>query len=334
MIRVQRPLKASRPSFHPLKAATAGRELRLERDHCGIERIAYEKQGWKKWNWRGVDVNYIESGNEGPPLVLLHGFGASAYQWRYNIPTLAKKHRVFAVDLVGFGKSEKLVTDYTGGEIWSEQIADFIREFVGEGGAYIAGNSLGGFAALSTAARNPELIKGIIGLNVAGTFSTDPELIPADEIHLSANFIEKTRKQIATLIRRLVITYTFYLTRSRIRKILLQVYHNKNNVDDDLVRSIQEPAEDPVASEVYYRLVQSALSKRTTLDSLLQVINAPMLLVWGMKDPWITPSKAEKILACYDNAEFVPLEAGHCVMDECPELVNEKVMSWIQRVEK
>lgn len=38
------------------------------------------------------------------PLVLIHGFGASVFHWRYNIPQLAKYHRVYAVDLLGFGK--------------------------------------------------------------------------------------------------------------------------------------------------------------------------------------------------------------------------------------
>lgn len=314
-------------------SVAATRQLRLERDAFGVERVAYEEEGWQKWKWRGIDVNYIAYGSEGPPILLIHGFGASAYQWRYNIPSLAQKHRVFAMDLVGFGKSEKLVMDYSGGQIWSDQIADFIDEFVGEEGTYIAGNSLGGFAALATAARTPEKIKGIVGLNIAGTFSEDVELMPSTDHVEEDNLLIKWRKQLGTMFRRMFVIYSFYATRFRIRNILMMVYHNKDNVDDDLVRSIEAPAEDPAAGQVYYKLIQSTLSKRVTIDSLLDVIDVPLLLLWGMKDPWITPSKAERILEAYKKAEFVPLEAGHCVMDECPEAVNENLKTWIAKNE-
>lgn len=61
-------------------------------------------------------------------MVLIHGFGASVYHWRYNIPALAKQHRVFAIDMLGFGWSEKPLLEYSGCEIWANQVADFVKE--------------------------------------------------------------------------------------------------------------------------------------------------------------------------------------------------------------
>lgn len=305
--------------------------MKLEKDEQGLKRVAYLEEGWETWRWNEIDVNYIAYGDKGPAVVLLHGFGASAYQWRYNIPELAKTYRVFALDLVGFGKSEKLVTDYSGGHVWSTQVAEFIEEFVGGDGAYIVGNSLGGFAALTIAARSPQLVKGIVGLNIAGTFSEDVELMPQSAPQ-DASIIQRGVQALGTLFRRLIILFTFYSTRSRIRQILLNVYKDKTNVDDDLVRSIEAPAEDPVASEVYYRLIQSTLSKAVTIDSLLDMIDVPLLLLWGMNDPWMTPSKAEKILKVYPKAEMIPLDAGHCPQDEIPTLVNQSLEAWIQKV--
>jgi pimeloyl-ACP methyl ester carboxylesterase len=61
--------------------------------------------------------------------VLVHGFGASAYHWRYNIPVLAASHRVYAVDLLGFGWSDKpLIPGYADYSVWQDQLAAFIRE--------------------------------------------------------------------------------------------------------------------------------------------------------------------------------------------------------------
>ena len=59
--------------------------------------------------------------------MFLHGFGASAYHWRYNIPALAKSHRVFAMDLLGMGWSDKPMVDdiYL---LWPRQIEAFIKE--------------------------------------------------------------------------------------------------------------------------------------------------------------------------------------------------------------
>jgi pimeloyl-ACP methyl ester carboxylesterase len=72
---------------------------------------------------------FLCAGDKGPPVVLVHGFGASAYHWRYNIPVLAASHRVYAVDLLGFGWSDKpLIPGYADYSVWQDQLAAFIRE--------------------------------------------------------------------------------------------------------------------------------------------------------------------------------------------------------------
>ena len=76
---------------------------------------------------QGYDVR--AAGDNGPPVLLVHGFGASAYHWRYNIPALASSHRVYAVDLLGFGWSDKpLIPGYADYSVWQDQLAAFIRE--------------------------------------------------------------------------------------------------------------------------------------------------------------------------------------------------------------
>jgi len=61
----------------------------------------------KIWHWRGFKITYQSAGETGPAIVLVHGFGASWGHWRKNIPVLGEKCRCFALDLIGFGGSDK-----------------------------------------------------------------------------------------------------------------------------------------------------------------------------------------------------------------------------------
>jgi haloacetate dehalogenase len=59
----------------------------------------------------GIRQHYLEAG-DGPPVVLLHGFPETSYAWRYQIPQLAKKCRVIAPDLRGYGETDKPLSGY------------------------------------------------------------------------------------------------------------------------------------------------------------------------------------------------------------------------------
>ena len=69
----------------------------------------------RDWFWRGWKVRYTYqrpakvSESKNPPIILLHGFGASIGHWRYNIKPLSQNHTVYALDLLGFGASKKAV---------------------------------------------------------------------------------------------------------------------------------------------------------------------------------------------------------------------------------
>lgn len=143
-----------------------------EQDPQGLTRLKYQTEGWNFWDWtynnEQFRIQYVQAGTQGPPIVLVHGYGASSYHWRYNIPALAKNHRVYSIDMLGFGWSTKAHVDYSNGKVWVQQISDFIKEVVGGEPVFIAGNSLGGFASLATAAAYPDLIKGLALLNAAG----------------------------------------------------------------------------------------------------------------------------------------------------------------------
>jgi pimeloyl-ACP methyl ester carboxylesterase len=94
---------------------------------------------------------------------MVHGFGTGTYTFARNVPELGKRHRVFAVDLIGQGASWPCSRPQKGDGLeysldsWTDQLACFIRDVVkDDNGVYIAGNSLGGLLALSLAYRHPE----------------------------------------------------------------------------------------------------------------------------------------------------------------------------------
>ncbi len=125
----------------------------------------------KYWQWRGHNVYYVKAGekhSQRPPVLLVHGFGASTDHWRKNIAELLNDFEVYAIDLLGFGRSEKPKLQY-GGDLWRDQLRDFITEVIGEK-AVLAGNSLGGYASLCVAAQCPDSAAGLVLLNSAGPF--------------------------------------------------------------------------------------------------------------------------------------------------------------------
>lgn len=318
------PISRSRPTTKP---------VRLEKDAFGVERVAYEDDGWNTWEWKGHKINYIAYGESGPAVVLIHGFGASAYQWRYNIPALGKSHRVFAIDLIGFGNSDKPLIDYGGGKVFAEQISAFIETFVGPEGAYVARNSMGGFASFLAASEYPHIIKGVVGLNISGRFSDELEHTEENKPQ-EENIFSKLKNQFMKIFKLIAVFFTFFRLRSRIRDILMNVYHNNKNVDDDLVRSIVAPTTHPNAILVFLKIfAKKSSSKRAKLDSLLKNMDVSLLLLWGTKDPWMPTDRAQRIMELYHKAKMIPLEAGHCPHDECPDEVNRHLISWIQNKE-
>ena len=125
------------------------------------------------WNWRGYDIKYVAYG-EGPPIILLHGFGAAIGHWRKNIPELAAAgHRVYALDLLGFGDSDKPDLAYSL-EFWVKIIHDFWNAHV-QVPAVFAGNSIGALMALMTLVSYPATASGGVLLNCAGSLNHRPE---------------------------------------------------------------------------------------------------------------------------------------------------------------
>ncbi|MCC0175984.1 alpha/beta fold hydrolase [Waterburya agarophytonicola K14] len=280
------------------------------------------------WNWQGHKIRYTVAG-KGIPLVLIHGFGASIGHWRKNIPVLAENgYRVFALDLLGFGGSDKAFLDYTL-ELWQEQIKDFWSEHIDRPTVFI-GNSIGALLSLMLVTNYPEISAGGVLINCAGGLNHRPgDLNPVLGLVMGgfAKLINSpiTGKFIFNNIRR----------KSQIRRTLYQVYRDRNAVTDELVEMLYQPSCDDGAQKVFASVLTAPPGNSP--DRLLVNLQRPLLILWGEKDPWtpVTGAKVYQDLAIQNpDVQFQIIEnAGHCPHDENPEVVNSKIIDWLPKVE-
>jgi pimeloyl-ACP methyl ester carboxylesterase len=114
----------------------------------------------------GLPTRYLTAGTTGPPLVLLHGVGDNAFDWRWVMPALASTHRVYAPDLPGSGGSAKPLTDYSPA-FFTRFVGAFL-DALGVDRATVIGNSLGGLVGLRLALAEPERVTALGLVSSAG----------------------------------------------------------------------------------------------------------------------------------------------------------------------
>ncbi|OMO98081.1 hypothetical protein COLO4_14152 [Corchorus olitorius] len=209
---------------------------------------------------------YTVVGNEGPATLLVHGFGAFLEHYRDNINSIAESgNRVWAVTMLGFGKSEKPNVMYTE-LLWAELLRDFIIEIVGEP-VHLVGNSIGaispGYFVAIVSSIWPTLVKSVILINSAGN------VIPGYSSQRISN--ERRTSGAARLGAQLLL---FYL-RLNIRNI---------------VKNFYPTSYDPGVSVVLESIFSFDLS--IPLNYLLEGCEEKVIIIQGMKDP-LLDSKAK-----------------------------------------
>ncbi|KAL8134696.1 uncharacterized protein LOC141713041 [Apium graveolens] len=301
------------------------------------------KKSSVKWEWKGHSVNYFvyknpqESLNSSPPPVLLvHGFGASIPHWRNNIKVIAENRDVYAIDLLGFGDSDKPVGYQYTMEKWAELILDFVDQIVKEPTVLI-GNSVGSLACVIAASEASSSakssIKGLVLLNCAGGMN-NKAIVDDWRIKLLFPLLWLID---FLLNQRWIASFIFERVKQKesLKNILSSVYSNKESVDDELVEIIKNPAEGEGALDAFVAIVTGPPGPNPV--QLMPKITIPVLILWGDDDPF-TPLDGP--IGNYfsslptshgsDNVSLFVLEGvGHCPHDDRPELVHEKLLPWL-----
>lgn len=284
----------------------------------------------RDWIWRGWQIRYTTVRSpqaDAPPLIFIHGFGASLAHWRHNLSAISQHHPVYALDLLGFGASEKAPVAYSI-ELWAEQVYDFWRTVVRRPAVWV-GHSIGSLVSVATVAQHPEAARGFVAVTLP-----DPALRRA----LLPPFARPIVNSIERLFSSpLLLKPVFYWIRhpKRLRPWAGVAYSDPQAVDDDLIGMFSTPAYDRGASGSFCRLFRASTEVAFCPDiaATLQRIQVPGLLMWGDRDRMVPPNLARPQQFAQVQPQLQLLEvpgAGHCLHDERPELVNTAILDWVR----
>jgi pimeloyl-ACP methyl ester carboxylesterase len=286
----------------------------------------------RDWVWRGWQTRYTyirptQNNTKATPIILLHGFGASIGHWRHNLEVLGEHHTVYALDMLGWGASEKAPVNYSI-NLWVEQVYDFWKAFIGQP-VVLVGNSLGSLISLSAASAYPEMVKGVVMMSLPDP-AIEQEAIPS----LLRPVVAAIKN---VVVSPLILKPLFHILRrpAIVRRWASLAYANGDAITDELVEILAGPSQDRGSARAF-----SALFRATTgiipspsVKTVLPTLQIPMLLIWGQKDRFVPPALASQFTQYNEKLQLLNLEGvGHCPHDESPEQVNRVILDWIASV--
>jgi len=235
-------------------------------------------------NWR---IHYY-TGGDGPPVLLIHGLASRGEDWSGLFPTLASHHRIYAIDLLGYGGSDRPHVDYSIA-LETEVVRGFldalhIRQ------ADVAGVSMGGWIALKLAADHPERVRKLVLIDSAG-FEFPTPLTPDS---FTPRDLEGMQKLVDLQTARAPHVPAFVLR--------------------DLLRVNREHA------WILRVQLASMLTRRDIMEGRVARVTMPALLLWGTRDLLIPYSVGVRMQHALPNARLVPLNGcGHLAIIDCKE---------------
>jgi len=255
-------------------------------------------------------------GNGGSSLVLLHGYGGSAFSWRYWIPSLAERHEVWAVDLKGHGSAPAPPDD----RYSPHDHADLIYRFIIQKDlrdVTLLGHSMGGGIALLVAFRL--LQQGRLARLVLVSGAAYPQRLPP--------FVKLARKG------RWARWFFALVPKQRlIRWVLRSIVHDPSAITGAQVEGYAEPLR---RASHRLALIKTALGivppDIDALTARYPDLDIPTLLLWGRHDRVVPLSVGERLLEVLPRATLEVLEdCGHLPPEELPKDSLQIVESFLK----
>jgi pimeloyl-ACP methyl ester carboxylesterase len=270
----------------------------------------------------GVRSAYLEAGPaNAPPVLLLHGLGATNASMLPLVPDLARDHRVIAPDFPGFGASAA--------PRWRYRPADFatwvgaFQEVVGAGRASIVGNSLGGRVALEVGMAAPESVERLVLLCPSPAFRRMRQFVPLVRLLPPDAVVAPLPIPHWAVVRGIrslfadpeLLPRTWYDSAADEHRRVMQDYRHRRAFYAAMRQIYLEPA---YGAEGFWER--------------LPCLEAPSLFVWGEND-WLVPSSFERhVVQAVPQAESVVLpDCGHVPQFEAPEHTANLIRTFLTR---
>ncbi|MDT8307404.1 MAG: alpha/beta hydrolase [Anaerolineae bacterium] len=274
----------------------------------------------------GVTLHVVEDGPEdGPPLILLHGFPEFWFGWRQQIPALASAgYRVFAPDQRGYNLSEKprRIEAYSL-DLLAADVAGLIRQS-GSNKAFLAGHDWGAAVAWWVALKYPELLHKLVILNVPHPIVMRRYIRRSWEQRLRSWYIAFF--QLPWLPE-----YVLTTDEAEVVAALVKGTSREGSFSESELEHYRRAALRPGAMSGmlnWYRAMARTHTER--LDSLR--VTVPTRIIWGVHDVALSREMAALSLEMCDEGDLVFLEEStHWVQHDEPHRVNELLLDFLQR---
>ena len=260
---------------------------------------------------KGHDIHYLKQG-EGAPLILVHGFACSTYTWRKLIPLLADHHTVYALDLLGFGLSDKPPDGNYDLRSQGSLVLDFMNA-LHLPSATLVGHSMGGVVVAYAAVEAPEQVKALVLVD-AGFYSGGA---PA---FLKYIFFPLDR----------IMAKQFYTKKMRM-KSFSRSYYNKSFITDEVMEGYMLPTTTPHAVDALARMMKEVGPRK--YEGISEHIARPTLIVWGEQDLPIPPRDGERLNREIKGSKLIIVkESGHMSPEEKPEELAKAIKDFVGKI--
>jgi len=266
---------------------------------------------------KGHTIFYTVKG-EGRPLVLIHGYGAGMWVWEKQIEPLSQFFRVYTLDVIGHGFSDRPKIPYT-----PEAYIYFLRDFmdgVGIKKTTLIGNSMGGGIAWGTAIFSPERVDRLVLI----------DCVPPDVLAQVKN------RSLRTLIAIRNIPFLPYLvisgrSKSSMRWVLRECVSDVKLITPEVVKRQYQLSRIKGTTWVLYSTLKQAEGALKLRDRF-SLIRQPALFIWGEKDIIFPPNVGETLHRAITGSRFQLIEkSGHVPMWETPDQVNQAILLFLQQ---
>ncbi|WP_026736125.1 alpha/beta fold hydrolase [Fischerella sp. PCC 9605] len=253
-------------------------------------------------------TTYIHKGWGGTPILLLHGFDSSILEFRLLLPLLAAQNETWAVDLLGFGFTQRQKEIKYSPTVIKIHLYEFWTTLINQP-IVLVGASMGGATAIDFTLTYPEVVKSLVLINSLG-YTCAP-----------------------TFVQYLFPPFDFlaveYLRQRHI--LALNVGSILANLDTKILLAIQCAMlhqEMPLWHDAMISYVKTG--GYSDLANRIAQVDKPTLILWGEADDMLPPEDAEKFQQDIANSKLIKLNnCGHAPQLEQPQITSQKILQFL-----